>query len=145
MVIYLYCEVLSYCNLLGECKNKINNNYYAILKVLYKHPTSKYNNFNVSTYTPTIAKCKVAPILKAVVQSRNLVSQLTEQMLNRLSLTATKEQEVDIDGTRKHFEINKAQAKVVLQQDFFLVAKYKFAPSRSKLQPWFCNPNKPYR
>lgn len=72
MVIYLYCEVLSYCNLLGECKNKINNNYYAILKVLYKHPTSKYNNFNVSTYTPTIAKCKVAPILKAVVNPETL-------------------------------------------------------------------------
>lgn len=37
-----------------------------------------YNGNNVSTYTSTIAKS--LPILKTVVRTRNLVSQLTEQL-----------------------------------------------------------------
>lgn len=67
----------------------------------------QYNSFNVITYTPIIAK--LLPILKAVVRTRNLGSQLTEQMLNRMSLMAPKEQEVDIYCTRKHFEMETAQ------------------------------------
>lgn len=98
--------------------------------------------FNISTYTSTTAKS--LRILKAVVRTRNLESQLTEQMLNRMSLMAPKEKEVDIYCTRKHFKMETAQVSSHVYC-FIWLQKYKLAPSCLNLQLLFSNPNKQYR
>lgn len=102
----------------------------------------QYNSFNISTYTSTTAKS--LRILKAVVRTRNLESQLSEQMLNRMSLMAPKEQEVDIYCTRKYFEMETAQVSSHVYC-FTWLRKYKLAPSCLNLQLLFRNANKPYR
>lgn len=102
----------------------------------------QYNSFNILTYTSTTAKS--LRILKAVVRTRNLESQLSEQMLNRMSLMAPKEQEVDIYCTRKYFEMETAQVSSHVYC-FTWLRKYKLAPSCLNLQLLFRNANKPYR
>lgn len=84
----------------------------------------QYNSFNISTYTSTTAKS--LRILKAVVRTRNLESQLTEQMLNRMSLMAPKEKEVDIYCTRKHFEMETAQVSSHVYCFIWLQKTYNF-------------------
>lgn len=59
-----------------------------------------YNGYNVSTYTSTIAKS--LPILKTVVRTRNLVSQLTDQ-LNAQPIELNR----DIRTRRKHLRHQK--------------------------------------